>query len=290
MGFLTQVIIAGIANGTVYALVAMGFVIIYKCSGVLNFAQGYMLMVAAYIFWSFMVGFGLDIFTSLLLTLPSAFIFGMLLERLTLRPLIGQSIITMVVITIFVGLALEGLAAVIWGPQPLRHVSVFPSGFISVGPATLPIDSVYTFGITISLILAFMLFFHFTRIGLAMRGIAEGHQLMQSMGISVKRIIGMAWGIAGLFAAIGGIALGSMTGFQMGLSGIGLIVIPVAFLGGLDSVGGAIAGGLIIGLIESMVAGYVGHAAATPVAYMILIAVLIFKPYGFFGLQRIERV
>jgi branched-chain amino acid transport system permease protein len=138
--------------------------------------------------------------------------------------------------------------------------------------------------------MALILFFRYTRLGLAMRGVAEGHQIVQSMGISVKRIFTVCWGIAGIAATLGGILLGGALGFQLGLSHIGLLAIPAAFVGGLESPEGAILGGLLIGLIESIVSGYLGKAAGVPATYIVLIVVMLFRPYGFFGLERIERV
>jgi branched-chain amino acid transport system permease protein len=285
-----MLVISGVMNGAIYGLVALGFVLIYKASAVLNFSQGYMLLLGAYLFWFFKVTLGLPLVAALLLSMAAGFAVGMLIERLTLRRLIGQPLISMITVTIFLSLVLEGLVSVIWGTYPLQHVTVFRDRAIRLGPVVLTTQSLLAFGLALSVAGALIAFFRFTRMGLAMRGVAEGHQIVQSMGISVRRILNVSWGLAGIAASIGGILMGGTLGFQLGLSQIGLLAIPAAFIGGLESPEGAVLGGLLIGLSESIVSGYVGNAAGVPAAFVILIAAMLFRPYGFFGLERIERV
>jgi branched-chain amino acid transport system permease protein len=290
MEFLGMIVMSGLINGAIYGLVALGFVLIYKSSSVLNFSQGHMLLLGAYLFWFFKSALGLDLFLSLFLSMGSGFVMGVLIERLTLRRLIGQPLISMITVTIFLSLVLEGLVSVIWGTYPLQHITLFSSTSLRVGRIVLTTQNLFTFAIALAAATALILFFRFTRLGLAMRGVAEGHQIMQSMGISVKKILNVSWGIAGIAATIGGILMGGTLGFQLSLSHIGLLAIPAAFIGGLESPEGAILGGLMIGLSESVVSGYLGNAAGVPAAFIILIVVMLFRPYGFFGLERIERV
>lgn len=290
MEFIGSLIISGLMNGAIYGLVALGFVLIYKSSSVLNFSQGHMLLLGSYIFWSFKSAMGFDLYLSLLLAVGVGFLVGILIERLTLRRLIGQPLISMITVTIFLSLVIEGFVSLIWGSYPLQHIAIFSNRSFNIGNWFLTTQNLYAFGLALTTALALILFFRYTNLGLAMRGVAEGHQTMQSMGISVKIILNISWGIAGMAATVGGIILGSTLGFQLGLSHIGLLAIPAAFIGGLESPEGAILGGLLIGLCESIVSGYIGNAAGVPVAFMILIVVMIFKPYGFFGLVRIERV
>ncbi len=290
MEFLGKIIISGFMNGAIYGLVAIGFVLIYKASSVLNFSQGYMLLFGAYIFWSFKGGLRLDLLPALLLTLPCSFLMGLAIERLTLRPLIGQPLLAMITVTIFLSLVLEGMVSLIWGTYPLQQFTLFSRSSLNVGKIVLTHENLFAFALALGAMLALILFFRYTRLGLAMRGVAEGHQIMQAMGISVKRILSICWGIAGIAATLGGILLGSTLGFQLALSHIGLLAIPAAFIGGLESPEGAILGGLLIGLVESIVSGYLGKAAGVPATYIILIVVMLFRPYGFFGLERIERV
>ncbi len=288
--FFGMIIMSGLLNGAIYGLVALGFVLIYKCSSVLNFSQGHMLLLGSYVFWFFKSALGLPLPLSLLLAVGSGFLTGVLIERITLRKLIGQPLISMITVTIFLSLVLEGLVSMIWGTYPLQHVRIFSGSPVNLGGIVLTTQNLFAFGLAMATALALILFFRFTRLGLAMRGVAEGHQIMQSMGISVKRILNISWGIAGIAATIGGIILGSTLGFQLSLSHIGLLAIPAAFIGGLESPEGAILGGLLIGLSESVISGYLGNAAGVPAAFIILIVVMLFRPYGFFGLEKIERV
>ncbi len=290
MQLLGMLLASGVMNGAVYGLVALGFVLVYKASAVLNFAQGYMLLLGAYVFWFFKVTLGLPLVAALLLAMVAGFLVGALIERLTLRPLVGQPLISMITVTIFLSLVLEGLVSMIWGTYPLQHVTVFEDTPIRLGGIVLTTQSLLAFGLALGVAGALIVFFRFTRIGLAMRGVAEGHQIVQSMGISVRTILNVSWGLAGIAATIGGILLGGTLGYQLELSRIGLLAIPAAFIGGLESPEGAILGGLLIGLIESIVSGYLGNAAGVPAAFVILIATMLFRPYGFFGLERIERV
>ncbi len=277
-------------NGAVYGLVAIGFVLIYKSSAVLNFAQGHMVLFGAYLFWTFSGALHLGVIPSVLIAIPSAFIMGILIERISLRPLIGQSLITMITVTIFLSLVIEGLVSMIWGTYPLQQLTIFSRETVKLGQFVFTTENLYAFGLAFGSMVALILFFRYTNLGLAMRGVAEGHQIMQSMGISVKRILTISWGIAGIAATLGGVILGGTLGFQLSLSEIGLLAIPAAFIGGLESPEGAILGGLLMGLIESIISGYVGKAAGEPATFIVLILVMLVRPYGFFGLKRIERV
>lgn len=290
MEVFLQLVISGLVNGSIYGLVAVGFVLIYKCSGVLNFAQGNMVLMGAYIFWTFKGPLGFGLLPSLFFGAALSFLFGMIVERLSLRPLVGQSILSMITVTIFLSLLLEGVTCIMWGSNPLSKVDIFPKGTINLGFFNVMIDNILAFCFALIVMTVLILFFQYTRLGLAMRGVAEGHQIMQALGIRVKKILTISWGIAGMAGTVGGIILADKIGFGLGLSHIGIAAIPAAFIGGLESPLGAILGGLIIGLVESIVSGYVGNAAGTPAAYVLLVIVMLFRPYGFFGLERIERV
>jgi len=290
MEVFLQLVISGLVNGSIYGLVAVGFVLIYKCSGVLNFAQGNMVLIGAYIFWTFKGPLGFGLLPSLFFGAALSFLFGMIVERLSLRPLVGQSILSMITVTIFLSLLLEGVTCIMWGSNPLSKADIFPKGTINLGFFNVMIDNILAFCFALIVMTVLILFFQYTRLGLAMRGVAEGHQIMQALGIRVKKILTISWGIAGMAGTIGGIILADKIGFGLGLSHIGIAAIPAAFIGGLESPLGAILGGLIIGLVESIVSGYVGNAAGTPAAYVLLVIVMLFRPYGFFGLERIERV
>jgi branched-chain amino acid transport system permease protein len=285
-----MLVVSGVMNGAVYGLVALGFVLVYKSSAVLNFAQGYMLLLGAYLFWFFRVKLELPLWAALIVSIAAGFLTGSLIERLTLRRLIGQPLISMITVTIFLTMVLEGLVSMVFGTYPLAHVTVFQDSAMRIGPLVVTTQSLLACGLALGVGGVLIGFFRYTRIGLAMRGVAEGHQIVQSMGISVRTILNVSWGLAGVAATIGGVLLGGTLGFQLSLSHIGLLAIPAAFIGGLESPEGAILGGLLVGLSESIVSGYLGNAAGVPAAFVILIATMLFRPYGFFGLERIERV
>ncbi len=191
MEFWGKMVISGLMNGSVYGLVAIGFVLIYKSSAVLNFAQGYMVLLGAYIFWTFNGALHFGVIVSILLTIPSSFIMGILIERLTLRPLIGQPLITMITVTIFLSLVIEGAVSMIWGTYPLQQLTLFSRETVKIGQFVLTTENLYAFGLAFGSMVALILFFRYSQLGLAMKGVAEGHQTMQSMGISVKRIMTM---------------------------------------------------------------------------------------------------
>ena len=290
MEIFFQLVISGLVNGSIYGLVAIGFVLIYKCSAVLNFAQGNMVLIGAYLFWTFKVLLGLSLIPALAMGIVCSFVAGMIIERVALRPLVGQSLLAMITITIFLSLVLEGITCIFWGSNPLSKVEIFPKGNVALGSLNVPLDNILSFCFALLVMLVLIIFFQRTRLGLAMRGVAEGHQVVQSLGIRVKSILTISWGIAGVAGSLGGVIIADKIGFELGLAHIGIAAIPAAFIGGLESPFGAILGGLTIGLIESIVSGYLGNAAGTPAAYVLLIIVMLFRPYGFFGLKRIERV
>lgn len=179
---------------------------------------------------------------------------------------------------------------IFWGAAPLEFVKVFPSGIISVGEISVTTEQMCAILVTGVLFIVLTLFFRYTRLGLAMRGTAEGHSTVRSMGISPETMIGASWAVASVVATIGGILLGSIIGFSVTLKEIGLVAIPAAFVGGLDSILGAIIGGLVIGVVQMLAGGYIGMASGTPATFLVLILVMFLKPAGLFGLARIERV
>jgi branched-chain amino acid transport system permease protein len=285
-----QLTISGLSNGMIYALIAVGFVIIYKSSDVINFAQGEFLLLGAYISTAFIAQFGLPWSLGVLLTLAAAILLGLLVERLVLRPLIGEPLISMIMVTIALSGVLRAIVLAVWGTRPRAFPSFIPSTEIVVGTVTLSADRLLVIGITGLLLALVGLFFRFTRDGIAMRAIADDQQAALSMGISISRILAVAWAMAAACAAVGGILLANIVGVSQEISFIGLRVFPVVILGGLDSIAGAIVGGAIIGLLEVYTGGYIGHGLNLVVPFIVLILVLMVRPYGLFGRVKIERV
>ncbi len=289
-----QLILTGVMVGSIYSLVALGFVLIYKSSGIINVAQGQMLMVGAYVAWSLMVGLHFPVPVALLLTIVIAMLLGVLIERLALRPLIGQPILAIVMMTIALAAFLDGMTSLIWGANWQTFPDFIPRTPILIGEISLSQQHIFSFVLAMGLLALFSAFFRFTRIGLAMRATAEDHQIAQSLGVSVERVFAMAWVIAAVVSALGGILLGSINGINLSLSFLGLKVLPVVLLGGLESIPGAIIAGPIIGVLENIASFYVdpfvGGGIREVAPFVVLVLVLMIKPYGLFGLRRIERV
>ncbi len=288
-----QLTFTGLTNGAIFALVGLGFVLIYKASDVINFAQGDFLLVGAYIAYGFIVQIGLPWGIGVLLAMAAAVLLGIFVERLILRPLIGEPIISVIMVTIGLSSLLRAIVNGIWGTTGRAFPSFLPDTPVNIGGALIPMDRFIALLIVSVLLAGFMLFFRYSKEGIAMRATADDQQAALSMGISVKRIFAIAWSIAAVVAAIAGIIVANIVELNgAAVAGIGLRVFPVVILGGLDSIPGAILGGIIIGLLETYTAGYtppeLGLSAVIP--FIVLILILMVKPYGLFGEVRIERV
>ncbi len=294
MEFFVQLVVVGLVIGSVYALIALGFVLIYKSSGVINFAQGELLMIGAYVCLWLTAGQNVPFVAALLVTLAIVAALGFIIERLLLRPMIGEPVLSVIMLTIGLSILFRGIAIILWGADTHVFPQIFPTEPINFG--FIEISQIYLWSLALSFVflVAFTLFFKFTNIGVAMRAVADDQTAALSMGVSVKRVFAVAWAIAAIVAAVGGIMLGNINGVNQSLSHFGLKVFPVVILGGLDSIPGAILGGFIIGLLESLSSGYLdpilGGGVREVAPFVILVIVLMIKPYGLFGLKRIERV
>ena len=288
-----QLTLTGLTNGSIFALVALGFVLIYKASDVINFAQGDFLLVGAYITYGLIVQMGLPWGVGVLLTMVAAVGLGVLVERLVLRPMIGEPIISVIMVTIGLSSLLRAIVNAIWGTTGRAFPSFLPRTPINIGGAIISADRFIAMIIVAVLLLGFMVFFRYSKEGIAMRATADDQQAALSMGISVKRIFAIAWSIAAIVAAVAGVIVANIVELNgAAIAGIGLRVFPVVILGGLDSIQGAIIGGVIIGLLEAYTAGYTPSALglSSVMPFIVLILILMVKPYGLFGEVRIERV
>ena len=290
MDVFLQLTFTGLANGMVYALVAVGFVIIYKASDVINFAQGEFLLLGAYLTFAFIVQVGLPWSLGVAATLVTALVIGLVVERFVLRPLIGEPIISMIMVTIGLSSVIKALVHGIWGAAPRSFPSFLPSKPIHLLGVVVTEDRLITIGLAGGLLALLTLFFRHTRDGIAMRAIADDQQAALSMGISIKRVLAVAWAMSAAAAAVAGIMVANLVGVSHDISFVGLRVFPVVILGGLDSIPGAIVGGAIIGLLESYTGGYIGEGLNLIVPFIVLIVVLMIRPYGLFGKTIIERV
>ena len=287
-------LIPGISKGLVYALIALGFVLIYKCTGIFNLAMGEMMILGGYLLYFFAVQIGLPLWAGVILTIAAAAVIGLATNRLFIRPLIGQSTNAMVLVTLALASIVTASVILIWGSQTLYVPKLFPDGGIPIMGSTLQWNYLGFGGVSLVLLVGLLLFFRYSRFGLSMMAISEDQQSAQALGVSVKRIIEVAWVLGISTASIGGIMLTSLTSVQYGQATLGLIGIAVALVGGLQSMGGVIAGGLLVGLVQGLSAGYLEQffpgSLQEVSAYVVMMLILLFRPQGFFGWERIERV
>jgi len=289
-----EVTLGGLSVGSIYAVVAVGFVLIYRATDVLNFAQGELMMVGIYFCFYLMTRYHIPFLLAFLLTLIFSAVLGFLLELIFLRKLHGKPVFTMVMVTIALSILLKSVTMMLLG----QDTHVFPR-FIGIQPvhllgiSVLPISLLIVASVILLLVMLFF-FFKYSNIGLAMRATAEDYDAAKMMGIETKKIFGLAWSISAVVAAIGGILYVQGEYVYPDIGYIGLKSFPAAILGGLDSILGALFGGLVIGVMEYWVGAYLepflGGGVKELVAFTLLILILMIKPYGFFGTEEIEKV
>jgi branched-chain amino acid transport system permease protein len=273
-------------------MAAMGFVMIFKSSSVLNFAHGELLAFGAFIFLTMVTWAGLPIYAAFLISLTGCFLMGFVIERLFLRPLIGEPLIYVIMLTVGLAAILKGLMLLIWGGNLYIYPDFLPQN-LSITWADMNIPPVYVLSTIIGLVFLVLLglFFKYSAQGIYMRSVADNQTAALSLGVHVRRVFALSWAIAALVAGMSGIVLGIINGINVhDLSSVGLKVFPVVILGGLNSIGGAIIGGLIIGLLETFTGGYISPSLRDVVPYIVLVFILLIRPYGLFGLVEIERV
>jgi branched-chain amino acid transport system permease protein len=294
VGFFFLLLSNGVLIGLMYSLIALGFVLVYKATDAVNFAQGEFVMIAGLVVALAMSAAGVPLWIAVVLGLASMIVFGFALERIVLRKLIGRPVIAVVMATIGLASILRGVGPTFFGagtkslPLPISD-----EPFI-IGPLFIP--PIQILGATVSIIFltGFACFFLWSRKGIAMRAVADNQQVAMAMGINVERYFGLAWAMTGIVSALGGIIWGNLLGVDVNLSLVGFKVFPVVILGGLDSIAGAVVGGLIVGIVENIAAGYidpyVGGGTKDFAPYVLMILALMIRPYGIFGKKIIERV
>lgn len=296
MEFLTQLIVAGLMSGAVYGLMAVGIILVYKSSGIFNFAHTAIVVMGAFVFWALITQLHLPFWLAVVLLLIWSLILGFLIQRLALRPLIGQPILAAIMATLALAEILNGIVTLIWpGLGRVYQPAFMPTGVIRAGNlVTISINQLASFVVCLVAFGIFTYFFQRTRIGLAMRATAEDQQLARSFGIKVERVLAISWVIAIITAAIGGILTACLYGVNPIVSEVAIYAFPAVIFGGLESITGGVIGGLALGVLQNIGAGYldpfVGGGLKELAPYIILLLVLIFKPYGLFGYERIERI
>ncbi len=292
MEFFFHLLVNGLSIGFLYAVAALGFVMIFKSSSVLNLAHGELLALGAFLFLVLSVWAKLPIVLAFALTIVGSFALGFIIERLFLRPLIGENLIEVIMLTLGLAIMFKGFMLFVFGGDTHDYPSFLPEGLsLNVGVVEIPSVYVTTFIIGILFLIIFGLFFKFSSQGIYMRSVADNQTAALALGVHVRRVFALSWAIASLVCAMSGIVLGIINGVNVHeLSAIGFKVFPVVILGGLDSIGGAILGGVIIGLLETFTGGYISTSLREIIPYIVLIIILMVRPYGLFGLVEIERV
>ena len=293
-----QLLVAGVAIGALYALVALGFVIIYKATGVINFAQGALVMLGAYFCYGFADQLGLPFLVSVVLAMIACGVVGVLVELLVLRRVVGQPVFAVIMITIGLSIAIQQLVIWKWTGNQLNFGDPWGLDVWQIGDGVIAVVYVVRVGVAAALVAAFFLFFRFSRTGVAMRATASDQEAALAQGISARRVFGVSWAVAAAIGALAGVLLASGgRGIDPGLSIVALLAFPAIILGGLDSPAGAVVGGIIIGVVETMTAGYgehlpewVGHNFNRVTPYVVLVAILLVRPYGLFGTKEVTRV
>jgi branched-chain amino acid transport system permease protein len=294
MELFLMTLTSGIMIGGIYALVALGWVLIYKCSGVLNLAMGELTLIGAYVSLSF-YSMGVPFLLSLLFSLIIGFVLGVLTERIFLDKLIGEPVLAVIMVTVGLSFFFKGVVELIWGTDTRVFTPpVFSMDPIRLGPIYIGEVYLYSFLAAIFLLIIFVSFFKWTRWGLAMQATADDEMAALSLGVSARFVYAAAWSIAFMAAGVGGTLLGNINGLNISVGFLSLLVLPAVVLGGLNSVPGAIAGGIIIGILQNFSGTYLdkyfpgGIKEIAPFVFMAVF--LLFKPYGLWGWERIERV
>ncbi len=291
-----QLVLSGVLVGSVYGLIAMGFVITYRSAQVFNIAYGQFAVVGAYMAWTFLgspAAPRLPLPIALLLTFIAAIVFGLLVERLLFRRMIGRPIFATFMLSLGLLAVLHSLVMLIWGPRTLALATTIPKGPIILGDIVLAQEYVWSFGLAVVVASALILFFQRTRLGLAMRAAYEDQVAARCLGVSAKLNAQIAWVICALIATVGGILIASVSGVSMLLSELVMLVLAVVLIGGLDSLIGCLVGGLILAIGHNLTSYYLSPYAPgieSIFSMILILVVLLIRPSGLFGTRPIERV
>jgi branched-chain amino acid transport system permease protein len=287
---LSEIVLSGLGAGGLYALTGLAFVMIYKGTRVVNIAIGEMLMMGAYIFFAFSVGMAMPIW----LAIPAAMLvsgaFGAVIERAMIRPMLGEAPIASFMVTVGLSSILVGLVELIWTADQQRLPEFITGKPVVIGQAMLSAKVFYGFWIAVMLIAAVLLAFRFWRGGVALRATASDQAAAYSMGINVPRVFSLAWVAAAMIACVAGVVVGSIGGISSVMGVFGLSVLVVVIFGGLDSVLGALVGGVVVGVIEAVAGFYLGGEYKILATFSLLVLILLVRPYGLFGTHEIERL
>jgi branched-chain amino acid transport system permease protein len=283
-------IAGGIALGSIYGIVALGFVLVFKSTGVLNLAQGDFLMLGAYLSVTMLITNDLGIYFALPLVALSMALVGLAIHYSVMRRLVGRPFFSIVLVTIGVGTILRALILMKYGPIEKGRVDALPKGSFNVGSAQILWANVVIVAVIGALLIGFMIFFRYTRLGLHIRAVADNLEAAAAQGIKPDTVYAMTWGVSLALAGVAGMLFGNVNNVTPQASTIGLAAMPAAVIGGLTSLGGAVAGGIIVGVVELLLGYHLGQEWRQPAAYMLLFLMLLLKPTGLFGRKELDRV
>lgn len=289
---MDDILVQGLLLGGVYALIALGFILVFKSSGVLNLAHGEMIAILAYFLYQLLAIWGLPAWLGILVAIPTGALLGVLIDRLAVRPLLGQPFLSVLMMTLMMSFLLRGVRYLVWGADSFT-LPFTPRGQWDIGPVNVIPATAISFVAAMLIFVALLLLFRYTKVGLSMRVVAADHEVAQSLGIRVKRVFSISWAMGGALAAVCGVLMGMVYTVTPVLGqtvlGAGL---PVLLLGGLTSMPGAVVGGLIIGLVQALGSYYRpgGVDVGEIMSWVVMLVILLIRPYGLFGEKRIERI
>ena len=290
MIYLIELIISGMAIGAIYGLVAMSFAVIYKATSIVNFAQGEMGMLTAYTSWSIAVTLGTNAILTVMVAVAVGAILGLVCERLIMRPMLGEPALSVVLVTVGLAVVLRSVVTVVWGASPYKFEVAGADTILDLFGIGIRASQLSVILVLLLTLAGFWFFLGHSRFGVAMRAVAADEKTARLMGVSTARVQAVAWAVASGLAGLAGAFFAVVYGLTLGIYELGLKAFPATVLGGFDSVLGSGASGLIIGVLENLVGGYLPSTLKEIAGFMLILVVLMVRPFGLFGEKRIERV
>ncbi|MGC8204081.1 branched-chain amino acid ABC transporter permease [Aliiroseovarius sp. PTFE2010] len=290
MDYFILLTVSGISIGVIYGLIGMGYALIFKATSVVNFAQGEVMMLISYMAFSIASSWALPFWGLLVVCVVLSGFVGLLIERIFIRPMLGQDVFSTVMVTIGLAVMIRAVVVLIWGADPLVLPTDIGDSGVEFGMVFLYTSQLYAIGFLAVCVIGMWAFLRFSRMGIAMRATAARETTALLMGINVTRVYAMAWAIAAVIAGVSGVLLGTIYGLGPDMWTQGLRAFPAVILGGLDSVFGAAISGILIGVLENLSEGYIGHGLKEISGFLVILVVLMIRPYGLFGTPEIERV
>lgn len=285
-----QVFFSGLALGSIYGLVALGFAVIFKATDVFNFAQGMFVVCGAYLAVTAISILQLPFPVAIVFIVVAAALLGVLIHMTLIQPLLGRPMLSVIMLTIALSIALRSLIEMMFGPQGRSLTTPMPTGVLMLGSVRISYLHLTAALVSWACMAGFGLFFRFTSVGLLMRASADSHEAAVVSGVNVNTMNRLAWAIGSTLAAVGGLFLGQLQIASTELEGIGLLALPAVVIGGMQSIPGAIVGGLLVGIIEQMASTYISPKSSDIVIYVLLLLILMLRPWGLFGQRELGRV